>query len=718
MDPKQHRVDDDDQMNIPDGGGNHPEVNGTAVSDDQDGGEFSDVEMEKSEKDDEFQEKKDFNSDSAPHSPEVSKNYDANAKEELQEKKDFNSDSASNSLEVSKNYDADAKEKFQEKKDFNSDSASNSPEVSKNRDANAKEVNPQTNGHVHNHYIPAIKAQVHLPKPQPPQPKVERSQSVSMAENMPSIGKYIRERSSTLSAAIVKRLSSLKEDNGDLIVKNDSLNFEVTEFKIPGVKVIVKLKSQDEMHDLKGRITFFSRSNCRDCTAVRKFFREKGLTYVEINMDVFPKRAKELVERTGSSEVPQIFFNEQLLGGLVTLNSLRNSGELDNRMKELLSQKCPEEAPAIPVYGFDDEEKEEEDELIGIVKVLRQSLPIQDRLIKMKIVKNCFDGLDMVEAIIHHLDCGRRKAIEIAKRLAQKHFIHHVFGGNDFEDGKHFYRFLEHEPYIMGCFNFRTFPNDSEPKSASFLADRLTKLMSAILEAYASDDRSRIIYSAIGKSEEFRRYLNLARDLQRINLKSLTQDERLAFFLNLYNAMVIHAVISIGHPEGILDKRAFFLDFQYLVGGYPYSLTIIENGILRNNRKSPYSLMKPLSNGDRRLEVAPSKVNPLIHFGLCNGTRSSPRVRFFTAQGVEGELRSAAREYLQNGGIEINLDKRTVYLTRIIKWFNVDFGQEKDVLKWVMNYLDTTRSGLLTHLLADGGPISIVYQNYDWSGNL
>ncbi|XVF43415.1 hypothetical protein PTKIN_Ptkin02bG0038300 [Pterospermum kingtungense] len=604
-----------------------------------------------------------------------------------------------------------------------SDSTPNSPEVSKNHDSNAKDdqANPQTNGFSHNQYIAAIKAQAqYLPKPEPPpQAKVDRSQSLSMAETMPSITKYIRERSSSLSSAIINRLSSLKEDNkGDYIVKNDSLNIAVTEFKIPGVKVIVKLKSEDEMKDLKGRITFFSRSNCRDCTAVRKFFREKGLRYVEINIDVFPKRAKELVERTGTSEVPKIFFNEKLLGGLVTLNSLRNSGEFDKRMKELLSQKCPEEAPEVPVYGFDDEGIEEDDELVGIVKVLRQCLPIQDRLIKMKIVKNCFAGEDMVEAIIHHLDCGRRKAIETAKRLVQKHFIHHVFGENDFEGGKHFYRFLEHEPFIMGCFNFRISTNDSEPKSASFLADRLTKLMSAILEAYASDDRRHLDYCAISRSEEFRRYLNLARDLQRINLQTLTPDERLAFFLNIYNAMVIHAVISIGHPEGILDKRAFFSDFQYVIGGYNYSLNIIENGILRNNRKSPYSLTRPFSNADRRLSVAPTEVNPLIHFGLCNGTRSSPTVRFFTPAGVEGELRCAAREYLQRGGIEINLDKRTVYLTRIIKWFSVDFGQEKDILKWIMGYLDSARSGLMTHLLADGGPINIVYQNYDWSGNI
>lgn len=95
----------------------------------------------------------------------------------------------------------------------------------------------------------------------------------------------------------------------------------------------------------------------------------------------------------------------------------------------------------------------------------------------------------------------------------------------------------------------------------------------------------------------------MAQDLQRVSLLELSENETLAFFLNLYNAMVIHAVISVGCPEGVIDRRSFFNDFQYLIGGYPYSLAIIENGILRCNRRSPYSLGKPFSTGDRRLEV-------------------------------------------------------------------------------------------------------------------
>ncbi|KAL9686989.1 hypothetical protein QQ045_031385 [Rhodiola kirilowii] len=581
--------------------------------------------------------------------------------------------------------------------------------------------------------VELIHPHAQLPKPEAPRGFIDSledgddvrkiNRSASLTENLtvdvPAISKFIRERSSSFSTALAKRLSSTFKENN-----LHSSKPSVTEINLSGFKVIVKSKEDREAENakdissqVKGRISFFSRSNCRDSRAVRTFFREKGLKFVEINIDMFPKREKELVQRTGSSYVPQIFFNEKLLGGLVVLNSLRNSGQFDERMREMLMRKCPDEAPAPPVYGFeDDEEEDQADEMIGIVRILRHRLPIQDRLMKMKIVKNCFAGSELVEVIIHHMDCGRKKAVEIGKMLAKKHFIHHVFGGNEFEDGNHFYRFLEHEPFIPRCYNFRG-SNDSEPKPAAMVSQRLAKMMSAVLESYASEDRRHVDYLSISNSEEFRRYVNMVQDLHRVDTQSLSVDEKLVFFLNLYNAMVIHAVIRIGHPGGLIDRRLFFSDFLYIVGGHSFSLSEIENGILRNNRKPPYSLIRHFSNGDRRLQLALPKLNPLVHFGLCNGTKSSPTVRFFSAQTVQSEIRAAAREFFQYDGIQIDLAKRTVYLSRIINWFGADFGPDKEILKWILGFLDSTKAGLLTHLLNDGESVRIAYQNYDWTPN-
>ena len=289
-----------------------------------------------------------------------------------------------------------------------------SGDVTNNDENNNDDEKPCT--HKTNGQIEIVKPHSMLPKPEVPPgiysntPSTGKNDDVASnfsLVDMPSIGNFIRRRSNDLSLAIAKRLSSIKEYSNDELSSDP--NQDVTEFNLSGLRVIVMLKNGDE-HQIKGRITVFSRSNCRDCTAVRRFFREEGLKFVEINIDVYPEREKELFERTGSSLVPQIFFNEKLFGGLVALNSLRKNSDFGHRLIEMLSVKCPDDAPAPPVYGFDHIEEDQTDEMIGIIRVLRQRLPIQDRLMKMmKIVKNCFAATELVEVLIYHLDCDRSK---------------------------------------------------------------------------------------------------------------------------------------------------------------------------------------------------------------------------------------------------------------------------------------------------------------------
>lgn len=290
-----------------------------------------------------------------------------------------------------------------------------------NEGGGAEDINSAVSGIIddsvkeNSNLLGVIKPHSLLPQPEVPAGvaiivspgEMNRSQSMPESFDMPAIGKFFREKSNSLSSAITKRLSSMRDqfDDEKVVIKSESQ--QVTEFDLSGMKVIVNLKPP--VKKLPGRVSFFSRSNCRDCTAVRSFLHKENLNYVEINVDVYPKREKELIERTGSANVPQIFLNDKLLGGLVALNSLRNSGMLEKKFAEMLAGKCPEDAPAPPVYGFDDDYEEQNDEMVDIVRVLRQKLPIQDRIMRMKIVKNCFSGGELVEVLIHHLDCGRKK---------------------------------------------------------------------------------------------------------------------------------------------------------------------------------------------------------------------------------------------------------------------------------------------------------------------
>lgn len=99
------------------------------------------------------------------------------------------------------------------------------------------------------------------------------------------------------------------------------------------------------------------------------------------------------------------------------------------------------------------------------------------------------------------------------------------------------------------------------------------------------------------------RYVRTTEELQRVETHELSREEKLAFFINLYNMMAIHALVTCGHPAGPLDRRKFFGDFKYVIGGCAYSMSAIQNGILCGNQRPPYNLAKPFGQKDQRSKV-------------------------------------------------------------------------------------------------------------------
>ncbi|MCI07934.1 dishevelled/Egl-10/leckstrin domain protein, partial [Trifolium medium] len=68
-----------------------------------------------------------------------------------------------------------------------------------------------------------------------------------------------------------------------------------------------------------------------------------------------------------------------------------------------------DDTPLPPVYGYDYVEDDRTDEMVGVVRILREKLLIQDRLRRMKIVKNCFEGNEFVEVVVQHFKCARNE---------------------------------------------------------------------------------------------------------------------------------------------------------------------------------------------------------------------------------------------------------------------------------------------------------------------
>jgi len=77
------------------------------------------------------------------------------------------------------------------------------------------------------------------------------------------------------------------------------------------------------------KVTIYSRSWCSFCKQAKSLLESKGIDYTTIDIEEQPEKREEMIELTGRTSVPQIFINDQAIGGCDDLFALHSSGELD-----------------------------------------------------------------------------------------------------------------------------------------------------------------------------------------------------------------------------------------------------------------------------------------------------------------------------------------------------------------------------------------------------
>ncbi len=80
-------------------------------------------------------------------------------------------------------------------------------------------------------------------------------------------------------------------------------------------------------------VTLYGNETCPWCGAARMLLTQRGIAYTEKSVSADPALLEEMVARSGSRSVPQIFIGDKHVGGYDELSSLDASGEL----QELLS---------------------------------------------------------------------------------------------------------------------------------------------------------------------------------------------------------------------------------------------------------------------------------------------------------------------------------------------------------------------------------------------
>lgn len=258
-----------------------------------------------------------------------------------------------------------------------------------------------------------------------------------------------------------------------------------------------------------------------------------------------------------------------------------------------------------------------------------------------------------------------------------------------------------------------------ETEGAAQLSLLLREMILKLFSEHLSADGKSVDYKGMSVNPAFERYCELAIQLQRVELLSLSREEKLAFFINLYNALVIHGYLRLGAPTNMWQRYRFFNYVSYLIGGEVFTLQDIENGILRGNRKGVAQLRRPFSKTDPRLQVALPDAEPLIHFALNCGAKGCPPIKTYTPQDIDSQLRTAAQAFLENDdGCVVDSVKQEVRLSQIFKWYKADFGgTDEKLLRWVLDHMgDSPKKTSLQGVLS-AGKTKVSFLPYDWSSN-
>ncbi|GJD11248.1 hypothetical protein Gasu2_53870 [Galdieria sulphuraria] len=351
-------------------------------------------------------------------------------------------------------------------------------------------------------------------------------------------------------------------------------------------------------------------------------------------------------------------------------------------------------------------------------------LKVADRRRMLKTYSKCFTGTEAIDWMTKKLELSREQAQDLGQRLIGAGIIQPVFGSDSFCEGEAFFRFQEDDD--SNVLNLKRIWDPSLPtRHPCDLSRELLTKIALLCENYriqlAADRPQDILspyefdYRKLNETEEFRQYSVATAELQGICLSGLSEKERLVFFINIYNALCLHAHITHGPPTSFFKRWIFFRSLCYRIAGIDFSLDDIEHGILRCNRFPPsLRFMRQFRSDDPKTRYMLSNIDGRIHFVISAGTRSDPPIRILEEECVEEELHFATEEFL-NQSVRISKEQNEVILPKIFSWYSDDFPCSSSLLRWVQQYLYSDASKLLETMLQVKDRIpNIRYENFDW----
>lgn len=191
----------------------------------------------------------------------------------------------------------------------------------------------------------------------------------------------------------------------------------------------------------------------------------------------------------------------------------------------------------------------------------------------------------------------------------------------------------------------------------------------ALLKTYV-DERGLVDYRAWKEKDEDA-LRAVVRRLSSLDLRNATPLEVKAYWINVYNAVTLQAVLEFHPLKSIRDKATadynVWNDYPFTVGGRTFTLNQIEHEVLR-----------PL--GD-----------PRIHAAINCASLGCPPLRneAYVPARLEEQLESQTRVWLDDPARGIRVKEGgVVAVSEIFNWFGNDFGPDLPArLRWISRYL-------------------------------
>jgi glutaredoxin 3 len=78
------------------------------------------------------------------------------------------------------------------------------------------------------------------------------------------------------------------------------------------------------------KVVIYTKENCPYCQMAKQLLTHRQISFEEIRVDLQSEQREKMERLSGRRTIPQIFINDQPIGGYDDLAALAKSGKLDS----------------------------------------------------------------------------------------------------------------------------------------------------------------------------------------------------------------------------------------------------------------------------------------------------------------------------------------------------------------------------------------------------